>query len=160
MPKSSKFSKHNITVRFIRKDDINADGNRDDVAKITSVGNDVYKVTLRNVDEDKIVTKKMVVSDDGAYEWLESTLRLLDADFVPFEQYQFDFPMMPSVLIHHRELHHHLETILEAMAFHLENWPKRYDVPNYDDCCDEEDEMTGIPRHLYFDEEDNEEPML
>ena len=161
MPKSSKStSSHAISVRFIRKDDVNNAGTRDDVAKITSTANDVYKISIRNVDDSKITHKEMTVDDAGVYEWLESTLQLLDADYIPFEHYQFDFPMMPSVIIHHRELHHHLSTILEALAFHLENWPKRYDVPNYNDCCDEEDEMTGIHRHLYFNEEDDEQPML
>lgn len=160
MPKSSKFSKHTIVVRFIRKDDVHTIGDHDDIAKITSIANDVYKMTIRNVDEDKATTKKMIVNNKGVYEWFETTLRLLDADYAPFEQYQFDFPMMPSVIIHHRELHHHMETILDALNFHIENWPKRYAVPNYDDCCDEEDEMTGVPKHLYFDEEDNEQPIL
>jgi hypothetical protein len=157
--KSAKISAHTISIRFIRKDDVNNAGTRDDVAKITSTANDVYTISIRNVDEDKTTRKEMTVDDAGVYEWLESTLQLLDADYIPFEHYQFDFPMMPSVIIHHREMHHHLSTILEAMAFHLENWPKRYDVPNYDE---DEDEMTGIPRHLYFDdeEEDDGQPML
>jgi hypothetical protein len=140
---------HIIRVRFIRKGDTNTDGSRDDVAKITSVAKNIYKIVVCNVDDDKVAQKEMIVNDCGAYGWLERTLRLLDADFIPFEQYQFDFPMMPSVLIHHSELHHHMDTILESMAFQLENWPTRYQVSN-----SMEDEMTGImPANLYFDKE-------
>jgi hypothetical protein len=135
-----KMSKsHIVCVRFIRKDDVDTAGSRDDVAKIKRVGNDIYSVEMRNVDSVRAVKKEMILTSEGVRDWFERTLRLMDADFVPFEQYQFDFPVMPSVLIHHRELHHHLPTLLNAMDFHLENWPQTY---------------TVAPTHLYFDEDD------
>lgn len=137
MPKS-----HILCVRFIRAGDVQSTGGRDDVAKIRRVGSDIYSIQMRNVDSTSAVVKEMIVTREGVRDWFARTLRLMDADYRPFEQYQFDFPMVPSVLIHHRELHHHMGTLLNALDFQLENWPHRYTVQQ--------------STHLYFDDDEDD----
>jgi hypothetical protein len=64
----------------------------------------------------------MMLDYDGVIQWFNRTLRFVDADYAPYARYQFDFPMMPSVMIAHVELHHHHKTIMNAVKFHMNYW--------------------------------------
>jgi hypothetical protein len=119
MPSSFKYS---MNVRFIRAEDVDGNGKHDDRAVITKEDNGVFILTFHHNNGKKTITKEMMLDDDGVVRWFNRTLRFVDADYVPYARYQFDFPMMPSVMIAHVELHHHHKTIMSAVRFHIDNW--------------------------------------
>ena len=137
----SQATNYSITVTFIR-----ANNAGDDVARFAPDDNGDVHMTMRfgNTANGKPIIKTAVLDAQELYNWFHSTLRLMDADYDPFEYYQIDFPLMPSVLIHHRELHHHFESIMDAVDIHLANW-----VNNNIVYLDEETEQPN--RHEFFD---------
>jgi hypothetical protein len=143
----SQTMNYSITVTFIR-----ANNAGDDIAKFTPDENGDIHMTMRfgNSNNGNPIIKTAIMEVDEVYDWFRKTFSLMDADYDPFEMYQIDFPLMPSVLIHHRELHHHYETVMDAMEFHLTNWVKN-DVVYLDsdsESDDEEPEQTN--RHQFF----------
>lgn len=147
----SHTTNYSITVTFIR-----ANNAGDDIAKFTPDDNGDIHMAMRfgNSNNGKPIIKTAIMETDEVYDWFRKTFSLMDADYDPFEMYQIDFPLMPSVLIHHRELHHHYETVMDAMEFHLTNWVKN-DVVYLDsesDSDEEEPEQTEQPpnRHQFF----------
>lgn len=146
----SQTMNYSIKVTFIR-----ANNTGDDVAKISADDEGNFHITMRfgNTTNGKTIIKTAIMDADELYCWFRKTFRLMDADYDPFEFYQFDFPLMPSVLIHHRELHHHYETIMNAVEFHLENWFN--DVVYLDSEAEAESEAEqntkSNPRHQFFE---------
>ena len=137
MPASFKYS---MTVRFIRAEDVAGSGKHDDRATITNCDGDVYRLTFHHNDGKKKISKEMLLDYDGVIGWFNRTLRFVDADYVPYARYQFDFPMMPSIMIAHQELHHHHKVIMSAVRFHMDYWVTEDDFNNGDDDeCEDED---------------------
>ena len=143
MPSSFNYS---MTVRFIRAEDVAGSGKHDDRAVITNADGDVYNLTFHHSDGKKRISKEMLLDYDGVITWFNRTLRFVDADYVPYARYQFDFPMMPSIMIAHQELHHHHKVIMSAVRFHMNYWITEDDFINEDEddncedeCCEEED---------------------
>jgi hypothetical protein len=126
-----------MTVRFIRAEDMEGDGKNDDRAVITGLDDDVYQLAYHFGDcKKKQIVKEALLDQKGVVCWFNRVLHFVDADYAPFAGYQFDFPLMPSVLIAHQELHHHHPTILAAVKFHLENWCNENDFDYVPDACD------------------------
>ncbi len=141
-----------MTVRFIRAEDVEGSGKNDDRAVITSVDDNVYNLTYTfgNCKKRPIV-KEAILDYEGVVGWFNRTLRFVDADYVPFARYQFDFSLMPSIMIAHQELHHHHKTIMNAVRFHLNNWVTEDDFEfseeDEDDECEEEAPVANTLPH-------------
>ncbi len=149
MPSSFKYS---MTVRFIRAEDVAGSGKHDDRATITNHDGDVYNLSFHHNDGKKKITKEMLLDYDGVISWFNRTLRFVDADYVPYARYQFDFPMMPSIMIAHQELHHHHKVIMSAVRFHMNYWITEDDYCEdedddncEDECCEEAPAASTLP---------------
>jgi hypothetical protein len=155
-PSTMSHTNYSITVTFIR-----ANNAGDDVAKFTPDDNGDLHMTMRfgNTSNGKPIFKTAVMDADDLYSWFHSTFRLVDADYEPFDSYQFDFPLMPSVLINHRELHHHYETIMNAVEFHLTNWVKN-DIVNVDSDSEDEECTHQTSKHQFFDSDSDSDSSL
>jgi hypothetical protein len=152
MPSSYKYT---MTVRFIRAEDVTGSGKNDDRAVITGVDDDVYQLTYHFGDcKKKPVVKEAVLDTMGVLRWFNRTLRFVDADYVPFARYQFDFSLMPSIMIAHQELHHHHKVILSAVKFHLENWMSEDDF--YHEETLDADEVQHPNEFIPFDEDEDD----
>jgi hypothetical protein len=71
-------------------------------------------------------TKKSTITtltDSAAFRWVRQTINLLEKDADPFQFIQLDLPLMPSVLINAKDLGSSYNRILDAVEFHLDNWP-------------------------------------
>jgi hypothetical protein len=137
MPSTFKYS---MSVRFIRPEDVEGNGKNDDRATITSLDDGVYQLTYTFGDCKKSpIVKEAILDHDDVIRWFNRTLHFVDADYCPFARYQFDFSLMPSIMIAHQELHHHHKVIMSAVRFHLDNWM------NEDDFEEDEDEDVPHP---------------
>jgi hypothetical protein len=146
MPSTFKYS---MSVRFIRPEDVEGNGKNDDRATITSLDDGVYQLTYTFGDCKKSpIVKEAILDHDDVIRWFNRTLHFVDADYCPFARYQFDFSLMPSIMIAHQELHHHHKVIMSAVRFHLDNWM------NEDDFEEEEDEEENCCEEDDYDEED------
>jgi hypothetical protein len=108
-----------INIRFIRKNEKLA--KNDDQMRIWSTDGQTFTVSFRSGD-----TKKSTVTtltDSGVFRWMRHTINLLEKDVDPFQFVQLDLPLMPSVLIDAKELNASYNRILDAIEFHLDNWP-------------------------------------
>ena len=121
-----------FAMRFIRK---NASANTDDTVTITRVTNDKFKLTYTYGDTKFKLPREMILTDRGVFQWMRSTIRLLENDADPFELVQVDTSFMPSVAISATKLRESYHDILDVLEFHLDNWPS----------LDEEDEYADMP---------------
>ena len=109
-----------FSLRFIRK---GAAANTDDTVSITRINNDNYKLAYTYGDTKTKLPRELILTDNGVYKWMRSTIRLLEKDADPFELVQVDTPFMPSVVIHATKLRESYHDILDVLEFHLDNWP-------------------------------------
>jgi hypothetical protein len=129
-----------FAMRFIRK---NASANTDDTVTITRVTNDNFKLTYTYGDTKFKLPRKMILTDRGVFQWMRSTIRLLENDADPFELVQLDTPFMPSVAISATKLRESYNDILDVLEFHLDNWPAVDTATEEDD--EDEDEYADMP---------------
>lgn len=127
-----------FAMRFIRK---NASANTDDTVTITRVNNDKFKLTYTYGDTKFKLPREMILTDRGVFQWMRSTIRLLENDADPFELVQVDTPFMPSVAINATKLRESYHDILDVLEFHLDNWP----VEDTSAYAEEEDEYADMP---------------
>jgi len=108
-----------INIRFIRQNEKLA--KNDDTMQIWSSDGQNFTVSFRSGDTKKSVITTM--SDSGVFRWIRHTISLLEKDADPFQFVQLDLPLMPSVLINVKDLESSYNRILNAVEFHLDNWP-------------------------------------
>ena len=132
-----------FAMRFIRKD---ASANTDDTVTITRVTNDKFKLTYTYGDTKFKLPREMILTDRGVFQWMRSTIRLLENDADPFELVQLDTPFMPSVAISATKLRESYHDILDALEFHLDNWPS-LDNAAEDEYADMPDLVPNTPTH-------------
>ena len=108
-----------INIRFIRQNEKLA--KNDDQMRIWSTDGQTFTVSFRSGDTKKSVIGTM--SDSAVFRWMRHTISLLEKDADPFQFVQLDLPLMPSVLIKATELGASYNRILDAVEFHLDNWP-------------------------------------
>lgn len=132
-----------FAMRFIRKD---ASANTDDTVTITRVTNDKFKLTYTYGDTKFKLPREMILTDRGVFQWMRSTIRLLENDADPFELVQLDTPFMPSVAISATKLRESYHDILDALEFHLDNWPS-LDNAAEDEYADMPDLAPNTPTH-------------
>ena len=108
-----------INIRFIRQNEKRA--KNDDTMRIWSDDGQTFTVSFRSGDTKKSLVTTM--SDTAVFRWIRHTISLLEKDVDPFQFVQLDLPLMPSVLIKATELESSYNRILDAVEFHLDNWP-------------------------------------
>lgn len=130
---------HLMNIRFIRQNEKCA--KNDDTMKIISSDGENYDVVFTQGETKKSTLVSM--SDSAVFRWVRHTISLLERDADPFEFVQLDLPLMPSVLVKVKELDSAYNTILNAVEFHLDNWPvkpRTLSHPvNTAFCCDHEE---------------------
>lgn len=108
-----------INIRFIRQNEKLA--KNDDQMRIWSSDGQTFTVSFRSGDTKKTVITTL--SDSAVFRWIRHTIGLLEKDADPFQFVQLDLPLMPSVLIKATDLGESYNRILDAVEFHLDNWP-------------------------------------
>jgi hypothetical protein len=108
-----------INIRFIRQNEKLA--KNDDTMRIWSDDGQTFTVMFRSGETKKSVMTTM--SDSAVFRWIRHTITLLEKDVDPFQFIQLDLPLMPSVLINAKDLYTSYNRILDAVEFHLDNWP-------------------------------------
>lgn len=108
-----------INIRFIRQNEKLA--KNDDTMRIMSDDGQTFTVMFRSGETKKSVITTL--SDSGVFRWIRHTITLLEKDVDPFQFVQLDLPLMPSVLINAKDLNASYNRILDAVEFHLDNWP-------------------------------------
>jgi len=129
-----------FAMRFIRK---GASSNTDDTVTIIRVNNDKFKLTYTYGDTKHKLPREMILTDRGVFQWMRSTIRLLENDADPFELVQVDSSFMPSVALNATKLRESYHDILDVLEFHLDNWPATHTNEYADE--EEEDEYADMP---------------
>lgn len=140
-----------LTIRFISAENFDGEGKNDDCVKITSIGADNYELVYTYV-QGKKIRKTAEFNKSQLMGWFRGTMRLIAIDIQPFRAVQFDFPIVPSVLVKPASLNHDDEffSLLDLFGHQLD----------YLDCLND-----GMPplipidsfkRHIHFDEAGNE----
>jgi len=137
---------NSLFLRFIRT---RASSKTDDTVNIKRLGPDQYSLAYTY---GEAVSKKAMtatLSSDDTFRWLRHTLGLLEVDNDPFESVQMDFPLMPSVLVKITGINDAYDRLLNAVEFHLDNWPvapaPAYISLNPEENSEEEEEEEDMP---------------
>ena len=110
-----------ITIRFIR--DKEAPAKTDDMVHISRYAHNQYNLSYTYGDTKNKTPHNLVLSDKAVFRWMRATIAILEKDADPFYQVQMDTPFMPSVLFNIDELGAAYHPLLDALEFHLDNWP-------------------------------------
>jgi hypothetical protein len=106
-----------LRIRFIRKD-APQNGSTDDVVNIRCISLKLYGLRYHDGIKE---TPEVVLNDMSVYRYVRNLIDLYSADADPFESLQFDFPLMPTVLISVLDLGSSKKRLLEAIQFHLDH---------------------------------------
>lgn len=115
-----------ITLRFIRS---GTGAANDDKIIITMKGVDNYNLSFTYGDVKVKKDISATLSGNDVFRWMRSAIGLLELDTDPFKSIQVDFPLMPSVLIDAKNIDAAYNKLLNALEFHLDNWPKAPTCP-------------------------------
>jgi hypothetical protein len=159
-----------ITIRFIRSQDALA--KTDDMVYITRYAYNQYNLSYTYGEAKVKTAHNLVLSDKAVFRWMRATIAILEKDADPFHQVQMDTPFMPSVLFNVNELGAAYHPLLDALEFHLDNWPAPPVLPSHEgeEEADDEgyyqgEEYDDMPplvsmsnsyhgrQHLFLDEE-------
>lgn len=142
-----------LIIRFIRKG--NATSVTDDRVYVKRVDETHYSLKFVSGDEPARVTG-ITLDAEGVQSYVDNILYLLQEDADPFEYFQFDFALMPSIIFRVSAMDSAYDSILSAVKFHMDH---PLDLP-YEQL---EEETYSPPRfhrlrtrgrhHLFLDEE-------
>ena len=141
----------NVRVLFIRK---NASAKNDDAVIIRRLGANQFNLSYTYGESNNKTPHQVVLNDKAVFRWMRNLIGLLEKDNDPFESVQLDLPFMPSVLFDVPKLGDAYHTVLDALEFHLDNWPEvRAPVlnPEDDEDDDEEEEEDELDEDVYAD---------
>ena len=131
-----------ICIRFIR---MNGSTKTDDKIVIRRIGMNQFTLSYTYGDTNSKNMHKLVLTDNAVFRWMRHTIRLLEKDNEPFQGLQMDLPFMPSVFIEIKNLDSAYNALLDAIEFHLDNWPRPVLNP------EEESSPRQSAGHLFFD---------
>lgn len=114
-----------MILRFIRK---NATAKNDDVVYIAPLGAKQFNLSYTYGDTKNKKAHQLVLTDKAVFRWLRATIGMLEKDADPFELVQLDLPFMPSVVFNATKLGEAYHSLLDAVEFHLDNWPTPDDL--------------------------------
>jgi hypothetical protein len=110
-----------ILFRFISAESSKATDSHHDTAKIMRTAEGAYELTYRYYDNG--VSHTMTMSDTSVFRWVRHTLRQIEVDDDPVKEIQIDWPLMPTVMILTKNIGTAYHAILDALEWHLDNWP-------------------------------------
>jgi len=110
-----------ITIRFIRSGEDNA--LNDDKVTIQRVNQTHYDLEYTYGALETKRTHNVTLPDQAVFRWMRHTIALLEKDEDPFDLVQMDLPFMPSVLYDASRMGDVYHRMLDALEFHLDNWP-------------------------------------
>jgi len=147
-------SSNTLCIRFIRA---NQSGETDDRVLIRPLSLKLYGLTYI-YGESVSQGYDVVLSDSTVFRYIRNLIDLYSSDADPFESLQFDFPLMPSILIRLTELETTGPSILDAVDFHLDHMTApsanaatqkaKNDIRQSDTYVN----RMPLNRHLIFDE--------
>jgi hypothetical protein len=149
-------SSNTLCIRFIRA---NQSGETDDRVLIRPLSLKLYSLTYI-YGESVSQSYDVVLSDSTVFRYIQNLIDLYSSDADPFESLQFDFPLMPSILIRVDELDTAGRAILEAVDFHLDHMTPSPSakiaraIKLKNDIRQSDTYVNRMPlnRHLIFDE--------
>lgn len=164
MTQSTMSSNLKITLRFIRK---GAQENTDDMVHISRYAQNQFNLSYTYGETKTKTTHQLVLSDKAVFRWMRATIAILEKDTDPFGSVQLDTPFMPSVVFNVDELGDAYHPLLDALEFHLDNWPappvlnpeeEEYLANDiYDEADDDMPPLVPVSRqgrhHLFLDED-------
>jgi len=106
-------------IRIVRQ---NGTATDDDTVVINRMG-DRFSLKYTYGDTTRKTPFYLMLDDRALLKWVRVLIRLLENDSEPFASIQIDFPIMPSIMVNVGELAKAYNTILDAMEFHMDNWP-------------------------------------
>lgn len=110
----------NIMIRVVRQNGV---ASNDDMVVINRVGLDRFSLKYTYGDTTRKTPYYIMLTDRTLLKWVRVLIRLLENDSEPFASVQIDFPIMPSIMVNVNVLDKAYNTILDAMEFHIDNWP-------------------------------------
>ncbi len=139
-----------LAIRFIKHEDFSGEGEHDDYVRIKSIGADNYELVYTHEPRgEKKYEKTSDFNKDQLMGWFRGTFRLIAIDMQPFKAVQFDFPIVPSVLIRPKDLNNDDEfySLLDLFSHQLDYLDNEMPplIPIY-----------SPKRHIFFDEDGNE----
>jgi hypothetical protein len=144
-------SSNTLCIRFIRA---NQSGETDDRVLIRPLSLKLYGLTYI-YGESVSQSYDVVLSDSTVFRYIRNLIDLYSSDADPFESLQFDFPLMPSILIRLTDLETVGPSILDAVDFHLDHLtaPVRA-IKLKNDIRQSDTYVNRMPlnRHLIFDD--------
>ena len=144
-------SSNTLCIRFIRA---NQSGETDDRVLIRPLSLKLYGLTYI-YGESVSQSYDVVLTDSTVFRYIRNLIDLYSSDADPFESLQFDFPLMPSIMIRLTDLETAGPSILEAVDFHLDHMtaPARA-ITLKNDIRQSDTYVNRMPlnRHLIFDE--------
>lgn len=109
----------NIMIRIVRQNGVDSN---DDTVVINHLG-DRFSLKYTYGDTQRKTPFYLMLTDRALLKWVRVLIRLLENDSEPFASIQIDFPVMPTIMVNVNELSKAYNTILDAMEFHIDNWP-------------------------------------
>ena len=139
----------NIRLLFIRK---YGSAKNDDRVTISRLGANQFNLSYTYGESESKTPHQLVLTDRAVFRWVRNVIGLLEKDSDPFESVQVDFPSMPTVLFEVSKLAYAYDHLLDAIEFHLDNWPAVthrlfLDEEEYDDDeeYEEDEEYADMP---------------
>ena len=137
-----------IRLLFIRK---NSSSKNDDRVTIRRLGATQFNLSYTYGDSNSKTAHKIVLTDRAVFRWVRNVIGLLEKDDDPFDSVQVDFPFMPTVIFDVSKLGDAYHTFLDALEFHLDNWPAPSAPAEADDEEEEEDDDMEMEEDDYAD---------
>ena len=144
-------SSNTLCIRFIRA---NQSGETDDRVLIRPLSLKLYGLTYI-YGESVSQSYDVVLTDSTVFRYIRNLIDLYSSDADPFESLQFDFPLMPSILIRLTDLETAGPSILEAVDFHLDHMTAPARIIKIKNIIRQSDTYVNrmpLNRHLIFDE--------
>lgn len=129
-----------ILIRFIRP---GGSANSDDKVVITRLGPNQFNLSYTYGDVKSKTPHNLVLTDRAVFRWMRTTIGILEKDADPFSMVQLDTPFMPSVVFDAGKLGDAYHSLLNALEFHLDNWPVPPVLEDYEDEDEDEEEEEG-----------------
>jgi hypothetical protein len=140
-----------IRLLFIRK---NSSSKNDDRVTIRRLGANQFNLSYTYGESKSKTAHKLVLTDRAVFRWVRNVIGLLEKDNDPFDSVQVDFPFMPTVLFDVSKLGDAYHAFLDALEFHLDNWPAPAPAPAAEAETEDEDEDEDEQEDMEMEEDE------
>jgi len=158
-------SNMSINIRFIRTNGSPKNDDKVIISRLPYSQDNRFNLSYTYGDTNVKTPHQVVLAPDAVFRWMRNIIGLLEKDSDPFESVQLDLPFMPSVLFDVPKLSDAYHPLLDAIEFHLDNWPATTFLPP-SPIEEEEEEYDDMPpliplrtnttnsrHHLFLDED-------